>query len=73
MKNLKWLASLATIVILTGSSCTGKNNNQTEEIEIKTMDSTSKSINEMVEKLDEQTKNVESSLEKLDAEFKNNN
>ncbi|MEO5948164.1 MAG: hypothetical protein ABIP79_15205 [Chitinophagaceae bacterium] len=73
MKNLKWPTLLAFIVILTVSSCGDKNNNQTEEIEIKTMDSTSKSINEAVEKMDEQTKKVESSLEKLDAEFKNNN
>ena len=44
-----------------------------EEIEITTMDSTSKVLEENTDKLEEQTKKVEESLEKLDKEFDTTN
>ena len=64
---------LAIAAMLTATSCTQKKINTQEEIEIKTMDSTSKSLKETSDKLEDQTKKVEASLEKLDTEFKENN
>ncbi|MBA2498208.1 MAG: hypothetical protein H0V30_00615 [Chitinophagaceae bacterium] len=55
------------------TSCTDSETNTKEEIEITTMDSTSKVLEENTDKLDEQTKKVEESLEKLDKEFDSTN
>ena len=60
----------ATIVF---TSCTDTETNTKEEIEITTMDSTSKVLEENTDKLEEQTKKVEESLEKLDKEFDSTN
>lgn len=51
------------------AACSEQKTTNQEEIEIKTMDSTSKSVKETSDKLEEQTKKVEASLEKLDNEF----
>lgn len=63
------LLILAITACLAVSSCTEQKKSTQEEIEIKTMDSTSKSIKENTDKLEDQTKKVEASLEKLDKEF----
>ncbi len=63
----------ALAVLIAASACTDSKTNTTEEIEIKTMDSTSKAIKENNEKLEDQTKKVEESLEKLDKEEKEEN
>lgn len=70
IKRLSLLAFTATVL---SSSCTETKVNTQEQIEIKTMDSTSKSLKETSEKLEDQTKKVEASLEKLDTEFKDSN
>ncbi len=63
------LLILAILACLAFSSCTEQKKSTQEEIEIKTMDSTSKSIKENTDKLEDQTKKVEASLEELDKEF----
>ena len=70
----KLLAPLAVAAFLLATSCQEqKTTTTTEQVEIQTMDSTSKALKETTEKLEEQTKKVEASLEKLDTEFKTNN
>jgi len=71
--HLKKFALPALAILLTAMSCTESKTTSQEETEIKTMDSTSRTIKENTEKLDEQTKKVEASLEKLDTEFETNN
>ena len=53
------------------SACSEQKKTSQEEVEVRTMDSTSRSIKESADKLDEQTKKVEASLEQLDNEFNN--
>ncbi len=65
------LRALFLVAVFTTTSCMEKKTNTQEEIEIKSMDSTSKVIKENTEKLEDQTKKVEASLEKLDKEFDN--
>jgi len=67
-KNKLGLVAFAAIC-LAGSACTEQKKSSQEEIEIKTMDSTSNSIKSSADKLEDQTKKVEASLEKLDNEF----
>jgi hypothetical protein len=57
--------------VLATASCAEKKTNTEEEVQIQTMDSTSKVVKENTEKLEDQTKKVEASLEKLDKEFEN--
>ncbi len=68
-KNKLVLVAFAGLFI-SFSACTEQKKSSQEEIEINTMDSSSKSIKENSDKLEEQTKKVEASLEKLDNEFK---
>lgn len=63
--------AIATAFIFT--SCEDNTASSREEVEIKTMDSTSKVIEENREKLEDQTEKVEKSLEKLDEEFDSTN
>lgn len=70
-KYFNWLLSFALLLAL-GSGCSDEKTNSTEKTEIKTMDSTAKSVKEATEKLEDQTKKVEESLEKLDKEFEEN-
>ncbi len=70
---IKPLSFLFFVTILFAASCTQNKTTTLEQTEIKTMDSTSKSLKETSEKLEDQTKKVESSLEKLDTEFKDSN
>jgi septal ring factor EnvC (AmiA/AmiB activator) len=67
------LAPVVLAAVLAITSCAEKKTSTQEEIEIKSMDSTSKVIKENTEKLEDQTKKVEASLEKLDKEFENDN
>ena len=69
---IKQLIPLLFAVFLFATACTEQKTNTKEQIEIKTMDSTSRSIKETSDKLEDQTKKVEASLEKLDSEFKEN-
>ncbi len=69
MKKNKLLVLALAGMCVTFSACTGQKTNNKEEIEIKTMDSTSNVVKESADKLEEQTKKVEASLEKLDNEF----
>ena len=71
--HLKKLVLPALAIMIAAVSCTESKTTTQEETEIKTMDSTSRTIKENTEKLDEQTKKVEASLEKLDTEFETNN
>ena len=66
-----YIKKLAPIIFaaLVITSCAESETNSKEEIEITTMDSTSKVLEENTDKLEEQTKKVEESLEKLDKEF----
>ena len=57
------------VALMAATGCSESKTSKTEEIEINTMDSTSKAMKENQEKLDEQTKKVEASLEKLENEF----
>ena len=66
---LKAWSFTAIAAMLISAGCSETKTSQKEEIEIKTMDSTSKAINENREKLEEHTKKLEQSLEKLDTEF----
>ena len=68
MHYLKGLASLVFAIFLF-SSCSDTKTTSQETVQITTMDSTSKQVEEQTEKLKEQTKKVEESLEKLDKEF----
>jgi hypothetical protein len=54
------------------ASCNEKTTTR-EEVEITTMDSTSRVLEMNTEKLEDQTKKVEASLEKLESEFEMNN
>ncbi len=65
------LPAIASFLMLV--SCSESKTTTQEETEIKTMDSTSRTIKEKTDKLDAQTKKVEESLEKLDTEFETNN
>jgi septal ring factor EnvC (AmiA/AmiB activator) len=67
------LAPIVLAAVFAITSCAEKKTNTQEEIEIRSMDSTSKVIKENTEKLEDQTKKVEASLEKLDKEFENDN
>ena len=68
----KTIIFTGTCILLGTAACSEKKTASTqEEIEIKTMDSTSKVIKENNEKLEDQTKKVEESLEKIDKEFDN--
>jgi len=69
----KLLAPLALTALFFASSCTQQKTTTTEQVEIESMDSTSKALKETTEKLEDQTKKVEASLEKLDNEFETNN
>jgi hypothetical protein len=71
----KLLAPLAIAAMLIATSCNEQKTTttSTEQVEIQTMDSTSKVLKETNQKLEEQTKKVEASLEKLDTEFETNN
>lgn len=68
----KQLIPLLFTALLFATACTEQKASTQEQIEIKTMDSTSRSIKETSDKLEDQTKKVEASLEKLDSEFKDN-
>lgn len=70
-----YIKRLAPIIFaaLVMTSCAESETNTNEEIEITTMDSTSKVLEENTDKLEEQTKKVEESLEKLDKEFDTTN
>ncbi len=70
---IRLLAPVVLAAVFTTTSCVEKKTNTKEEMEIKSMDSTSKVIKENTEKLEDQTKKVEASLEKLDKEFENDN
>lgn len=70
---IKRLSALALVAIMIIPSCTEKKTNTQEQVEIKSMDSTSKVLKENSEKLEDQTKKVEASLEKLDKEFESDN
>jgi hypothetical protein len=63
------LFPIAFIAAMLGSSCNSSTTTTKEEVEIKTMDSTSGAVKENREKLEDQTKKVETSIEKLDNEF----
>lgn len=69
----KWTALAVFTFSLSVTSCSDGNADPKEEIEIKTMDSTTKVVNENREKLEEQTKKVEQSLEKVDSQFDSTN
>lgn len=71
--HMKRLLPMAFAALLIASSCTEKKPNTQEEVQIKSMDSTSKVLKENSEKLEDQTKKVEASLEKLDKEFESDN
>ena len=66
---LKKFSVLGIVAIMAATGCKESQTSKTEEVEINTMDSTSKAIKENQEKLEEQTKKVEASIEKLDNEF----
>ena len=66
---LKRFFVLSIAAVLTATGCTESSTSKTEEVEINTMDSTSKAVKENQEKLEEETKKVEASIEKLDNEF----
>jgi hypothetical protein len=73
-QSIKLFTPFAFAVMMLAASCTeSKTDSKKEEIEIKSMDSTSKAVKENLNKLEEQTKKVEESLEKLDKEFENSN
>ena len=67
--NILKTGTIALTIVVMAISCKESSTTRQEEIEIKTMDSTSKAIEENREKLEDQTKKVEQSLEKLDREF----
>jgi len=67
--HLKRILAYGLIAIIAATGCKESSTSKTEEVEIQTMDSTSKAIKENQEKLEEQTKKVEASIEKLDNEF----
>jgi len=67
---IKQLALPFFTAMLFATACTEQKTNTQEQTEIKTMDSTSKAVNDASDKLEDQTKKVEASLEKLDSEFK---
>lgn len=69
--NLKRFCLPAIAALLLCASCNSEPKNETEEIEITTMDSTSREVETHTEKLRDQTEKVEESLEKLDKEFDN--
>lgn len=69
MKKNKLLFLVIAGFCISVTACTQQKTNNQEEIEIKTMDSTSNAVKESADKLEEQTKKVEASLEKLDNEF----
>jgi hypothetical protein len=68
---MKPLKAIITVLMATalGSSCNSSSTTTKEEVEIKTIDSSSKAVKENRKKLDDQTKKVEASIEKLDKEF----
>ena len=66
---LKRFSVLGIVALMAATGCNESKTSKTEEVEINTMDSTSKAIKENQEKLEEQTKKVEASIEKLDNEF----
>ena len=70
---IKRLAPLALVALLLAPSCAENKTNTQEQVEIKSMDSTTKVLKENSEKLEDQTKKVEASLEKLDKEFESDN
>jgi septal ring factor EnvC (AmiA/AmiB activator) len=70
---LKRLASLSFVAVILATSCTEKKTNTQEQVEIQSMDSTSRVLKENSEKLEDQTRKVEASLEKLDKEFESDN
>lgn len=69
MKKNKLVLVVFAALCFAGSACTEQKKSSQEEIEIKTMDSTSQSMKATADKLEDQTKKVEASLEKLDNEF----
>lgn len=71
--HIKRLLALTFVAVLLAASCTEKKTNTQEQVQINSMDSTSKVLKENSEKLDDQTKKVEASLEKLDKEFESDN
>ncbi len=66
---IRRLCPVVLAAVLTTASCGEKKTNTEEEVQIRSMDSSSKVIKENTEKLEDQTKKVEASLEKLDKEF----
>jgi hypothetical protein len=68
----KWMATLFLASFIGFSSCNEKATTR-EEVEITTMDSTSKVLKNNTSELEDQTKKVEASIEKLEAEFELNN
>lgn len=66
---IKKLAPLAFVAAILVVSCSDAKKGTEEKTEISTMDSTTKTVKESMEKLENQTKKVEESLEKLDKEF----
>ena len=71
--HIKRLVPLTFVAVLLAASCTEKKTNTQEQVQINSMDSTSKVLKENSEKLEDQTKKVEASLEKLDKEFESDN
>lgn len=66
---LKKMIPLFLLFAIAATGCSENSSSKTEEVEITTMDSTSKAIKENREKLEEQTQKVEASIEKLENEF----
>jgi hypothetical protein len=72
MKYSKFPAFILIAAFFLISSCNEKTTTK-EEVEITTMDSTSKVFKNNTSELEDQTKKVEASLEKLESEFEINN
>ena len=66
---IKMITPLALVTVMLVSACSESKTKTEETTEISTMDSTSKMVEENIDKLEDQTKKVEESLEKLDKEF----
>ena len=62
-----------SLLFISFASCNESEVSSKEEVEIRTMDSSSKSVEDAKNNLEEQTKKVEESLEKLDKEFDSTN
>ncbi|MBA2745170.1 MAG: hypothetical protein H0U44_02990 [Flavisolibacter sp.] len=70
---MKRIIYLSFGIMFVFASCDSKKTSTTEEVEITTMDSTSKLLQKNTEQLEDQTNKLENSLEKLDKEFETKN